>query len=188
MSRPLAAGLIFLTNIFSAHAPVMAEEAPAPALQTSTDYDFPACFDHRGAPATYLPNDIGLDKPWAIYFGARYLDQRNIEDPVIFYDPDHMETLSKAALDFIFAHECFHLASGDAYRAYEAMNTSERPGRDEMQEQEDAADCNAANRMREEFNYTEEEMRGAIESISGVMNIRKRIPSIMACYQTPVVS
>ena len=186
MSKSLAASIIFLTSVFTGHAPAVAEEAPQPVAQTGTDYNFPACFDHRGTPVRYLRNDIGLDSPWVFNFGTRYLDQRNIEDPVIFYDPDLMQTQTKVAIDFTLAHECYHFSSGDTYRAYEIMNTRERPTRDEMQEQEDAADCNAAHRMRDEFGYTTDDLQTIsplLKAIGASREISTRIPKIIACYQ-----
>lgn len=188
MSRSLAAGVIFLSSVFSAYAPVTAAEVPAPAPQSTTNYNFPVCHDHTGTAAAYLPNDIGLDRPWVVHFGVRYLDQENIQDPVVFYDPDEIQNLSKAALDFTFAHECFHLSSGDAYRAYEIINSGERLSRRDMHDEEDAADCHAARRMRHEFSYSVEDLRSALEEINSFTRMGNRTAHIIDCYNSPVIS
>lgn len=147
---------------------------------------FPSCTDHRGETVQYIErHDVDV-KPSVSKIAVRYLNEKDIADPAIIYDEDFLQGLSRLEFDFTMAHECYHLSSGDAYRAYQYYNeTLEFQTRGELQNIEDDADCRAAIRMREEFGYSRADIESLEPFINRMTSRRKeeaRMQNILACY------
>lgn len=153
--------------------------------------NFPSCTDQRGETVQYLENDTVDIRPSVSKIAVRYLNQSPISQPAIIYDVAFLQGLSRLEFDFTMAHECYHLSSGDAYRAYQYYNeTLEFQTRGDLQNIEDDADCRAAIRMREEFGYSRADIESLEPFINRMTSRRKeeaRMQNILACYEEDVL-
>ncbi|HEU4839686.1 MAG TPA: hypothetical protein VFS88_09815 [Micavibrio sp.] len=151
--------------------------------------EFPACADDHGARVTYMTDDQyqrqARGQIYTIMFAAaRYMNADTAQEPVIGYSAPFIDSINQSAGRFVFLHECFHLSSGDARKAYLSIQGGGEKAKREM---EDNADCSAATRMRDEFHASEEEMFSIAPMIDAVSSGRgaERMADIMACYRAP---
>ncbi|MGM0421705.1 MAG: hypothetical protein ACQEQL_01245 [Pseudomonadota bacterium] len=175
-----------LANIFMAQA-AFAEPADQDSdIVPLSDYDFPACTDKRSEEVVYLRADKVHIHPYVMEAGARYLETNPISKPAIFYEYEFFEELPSVARDFSFAHECYHLSSGDALSAYEyKQKHDDYKEREDMMEVEDRADCHAAGRLKNEFGYTAKDLEvleKAIDSMDS-NDHTQRMQKIQTCFK-----
>src|SRR5688500_15742799 len=109
MARIGMAGASILSVFMALAVPAAAQPlAPPPVVEP-----FPACYDNEGTPVRYISDDEIRITPWVFFAGARYLSSNPIAEPAIVYEPDKIAPLSPVQRAFVFAHECYHLSSGD---------------------------------------------------------------------------
>ena len=169
-----ALAAILLSSLFNVHS--VAAYAPQDQQiynpvsfnQKNEAQSFPECKDHNGQPVKYV-NSRDYSG-FIIYANVRYLDTDPISNPAIIYNAHFIESLSKLERDFTMAHECYHLSSGDAYKAYEDLALGIKRDRDSdiiMRKMEDDADCAATRELRTDYGYS-------VESIENLYNLFDR--------------
>lgn len=181
MARFGVAGASILTGLFMALAVPAAAQPMAPPVAES----FPACYDSAGTPVRYVSDEEVNVVPWVFFAGARYLNASTVTEPAIVYEPEKIAALSPVGRAFVFAHECYHLSSGDAMEAYRQQNETGRYFTEEKREIIEAnADCDAAHRLRDEYRFTLSDIESLHDLIRRVHSDddEKRIAHIMACY------
>jgi|AntRauTorcE11897_2_1112592.scaffolds.fasta_scaffold01249_3 hypothetical protein len=175
-----------LANIFMAQAAFAEPADKDPDIVPLSDYDFPACTDKRGEEVAYLRADKIPVHPYVMEAGARYLETDPISKPAIFYEHAFFEDLASVARDFSFAHECYHLSSGDAIRAYEHKKEhGYYKNREDHQVIEDKADCHATGRLKNEFGYTAKDL-DVVEEAIDLMDSNdhtERMQKIRLCFK-----
>lgn len=182
MARIGMAGASILTTLFMAFSvPAAAQPQPVPVVEP-----FPACHDSQGTPVRYVSDDDINVVPWVFFAGARYLSANPIAEPAIVYEPDKIDPLSPVQRAFVFAHECYHLSSGDAREVYRYRNEGRSFPADRDEIIEANADCDAARRMRSEYRFTAEDMLGLHDMIRRAHSgdDEERMAHIMACYNS----
>jgi len=169
-------------------ASAMAEQELTSVDLPITEYDFPACVDHTGTPVQYIDNDTIDIHPGIAYIGVRYLKTDPISQPAIIYKRDFLHQLSPFAFDFTMAHECYHLQSGDAFKAYlHHQETGGFQSRRELQQFEDDADCYAAHDLIVNHGYNYEQVREGINAPNAFgrrLSMSDRAALILECAQT----
>lgn len=172
-----------LMTAFSA-ASAMAEQVP----QSVTTFDFPACTDHTGTSVQYINSDMIDIRPSIAYIGVRYIETDPISQPAIIYKQDFLSALSPFAFDFTMAHECYHLKSGDAYKAYDHYQETGRfQSRKELQDFEDDADCYAARYLILNSGYNYGRIQEGINTphaFSNRLDMSDRAALILQCART----
>lgn len=172
-------------------APAIAETEAEHALRLlGREYAYPVCYDDAQDRAEYLMRDEprAKDTIFTSYAGARYLDEDLLFEPAILYNPDIFNDQPDIVLDFVFAHECYHLNSGDARMAYTYLRDGDRntPPEGWSDDIEIQADCDASRRMRDEFHYTALDMSRLLPIIMDTTSGRKekqaRLDNIETCY------
>lgn len=154
------------------------------------DYSFPSCTDDIGQSVGYFnrKDEAVRHVIYTSYAGARFLDENEIMHPAILYDPAIFDGQPDIVLDFVLAHECYHLNSGDARQVYTLIRDDAygNTPKEWIQQIELDADCGAARRMRDEFRYSAQDMAGLFSIIQmtthGRQAERDRLANISACY------
>ncbi len=150
--------------------------------------EYPTCHDSFGTPVQYVDIQTEHDVTRRVNIaGARYLnfEQEQFESPAIVLDTDYLSSLSSIEQDFIFAHECYHLSSGDAREMYHNhIYLGIRMDRSFTRKIELDADCHAARILRNNgYNYSDiEDIQELLRGTTANSRLEERINNINACF------
>lgn len=178
---------MILAAILMASPAMTASVQPVPGSHPAlAGYDIPACTDNQGQNVRYVSTKDKSITPLVFVAGARYLNSDRLSQPAIFYDPKVFKAESTLVRDFVFAHECYHLSSGDVHNAYEHKHEHGRHLSSTAQETlEYDADCHAAYRMKHEFGYALSDMaelRTIVNMTTPTGKQETRMQDIIACF------
>lgn len=142
------------------------------------------CNDHIGQRALILDTSE-YSGPFRVYVaGVRYLETAPISIPAIILDMKKFKAMSSLEKQFTLAHECYHLASGDAYHTYEMLSFNIKVPKEEDISMELDADCHAAKKIRELGIYTYanySRLKYFISSYTSSSRLNERLTNLQRC-------